>query len=100
MQFFSYFRRVCIVCGQLAPITSSVVYPKGRHRRKEFDSALGIPSYVSDALPAGCYICNAHFNSNDLEVSTNGPAQVSDITIPTIVSFKFEILISILLLGS
>ncbi|KAI6170506.1 DHHC zinc finger domain containing protein [Aphelenchoides bicaudatus] len=77
--------RICIVCGKLSLISCSVLYPKGKNRRKEFDTALNLSSYVSDALPVGSYICGKHFNPNELELSTGtGPAQISDTAIPSL----------------
>lgn len=86
LSFLSNSRRVCIVCGKLSKIFSSVVYPKGKNRRKEFDNALCLPIHVSDALPAGCYICGSHFPSNEISYSMAGPAQITESTVPSLVS--------------
>lgn len=93
-----YFRRICIVCGQLSLISTSVAYPKGRSRRKEFDRALNLPSHISRALPFGCYICGEHFRPSELDCSSGtGSLQISESVIPTLVCFYLiHILISLL----
>ncbi|CAD5206160.1 unnamed protein product [Bursaphelenchus okinawaensis] len=73
--------RLCMICGNYTPFGQCMIYPKGK--RREFDEALDLPKFVSDALPSSCSICIKHFENADVvSVRADAHAKVKIDAVP------------------